>query len=202
MLVAAIELLDEVEPLALAARDLVEVLLHLRGELDVDEIAEMLAQQPRDRERGEARHERLALAEHVAAALDRADRRRVGRRPADADPLELLDQRRFGVSRRRRRLVPLRLERRVSRTRACRDRPARRRRSFGSDGLLLVELGRRIVAAFDVGAAEAGELDRLAGRREDACCPSSAPAPRSRSSVRSTRASTICDAIVRFQISS
>ena len=45
MLVAAIELLDEVEPLALAARDLIEVLFHLRGELDVDEIAEMLAQQ-------------------------------------------------------------------------------------------------------------------------------------------------------------
>ena len=41
MLVAAIELLDEVEPLALAARDLVEVLLHFGRELDVDEIAEM-----------------------------------------------------------------------------------------------------------------------------------------------------------------
>ena len=40
--VAAIELADEVEPLALAARDLVEVLLHLRGERDVDEIAEVL----------------------------------------------------------------------------------------------------------------------------------------------------------------
>ena len=41
VLVAAIELSDEVEPLALAARDLVEVFLHLRGELDVDEIAEV-----------------------------------------------------------------------------------------------------------------------------------------------------------------
>ena len=41
VLVAAVELLDEVEPLALAVGDLVEVLLHLRGELDVHEIAEV-----------------------------------------------------------------------------------------------------------------------------------------------------------------
>ncbi len=34
--VAAVELADEVEPFALAARDLIEVFLHLRGELDVD----------------------------------------------------------------------------------------------------------------------------------------------------------------------
>ena len=33
------------------------------------------------------------------------------------------------------------------------------------DRLLLFELRRRIVAAFDVGAAEAGELDRLAATR-------------------------------------
>ena len=77
MRVAAIELPDEVEPFALAARDLVEVLLHLRGERDVDQIAEVLAQQPGDRECREARHERLPLAEHVAAPLDGADGRRV-----------------------------------------------------------------------------------------------------------------------------
>ena len=41
MLIATIELADEVEPLALAAGDLVEVLFHLRGELDVDQVAEM-----------------------------------------------------------------------------------------------------------------------------------------------------------------
>src|SRR4029453_270014 len=102
--VGGIKSLDEIEPLALAARNLVEVLFHFGRELDVDEIAEMRDQQTRDRERGEAGHERLALPENVAAALDRADRRRVGGRTPDAEPLEFLDERRFGVPRRRRRL--------------------------------------------------------------------------------------------------
>ena len=108
--VAVVELADEVDPLAFAARDLVEVLFHLRREADVDEIAEMLAQKLRDRERGEARHERLALPEHVAPADDRGDGRRVRRRPADAGPLELLDERRLGEARRRRRFVTLRID--------------------------------------------------------------------------------------------
>ena len=166
MLVAAVELADEIEPLALAARDLIEVFLHLGGELDVDEIAEMLAQQPGDRERREARHERLALPEHVAAALDGADRRGEGRRTADADPLELLDQRRFGVARRRVRLVRLRLRGPARRTRVASAVDALADRQRRQHALLLFELGCRIVAALDVGAAEAGELDRLARRRE------------------------------------
>ena len=73
-MIAAIELPDEVEPLALAARDLVEVLLHLRRELDVDQITEMGPQQPRDRKRRKARHQRLALSEDVAAPFDGPDR--------------------------------------------------------------------------------------------------------------------------------
>src|SRR5207247_763313 len=91
--IAAIELADEIEPLALAARDLIEIFLHLRGELDVDEIAEVREQQPRDGERRETRHERLALPEDVAAPLDRPDRRRVGGRTSDPEPLEFLDER-------------------------------------------------------------------------------------------------------------
>ena len=65
---AAIELADEVERRPLAAGDLVEVLLHLRGEPEVDVVGEVRPQQARDRERGEARDQRLALPEHVAAA--------------------------------------------------------------------------------------------------------------------------------------
>ena len=118
--VAVVELAEELDRLALAARDLVEVLLHLRGEVGLDEVAEMLAQQLRHGERGEARHERLALPEHVAAADDRGDRRRERRRPADAEPLQLLDQRRFGEPRRRRGLVPLRLACRASAIGVCR----------------------------------------------------------------------------------
>ena len=45
LLVAAIELSEELDPLALAAGDLVEVLFHLGGEIDLDEVAEVLAQQ-------------------------------------------------------------------------------------------------------------------------------------------------------------
>ena len=107
MFVAAIELPDEIEPLTFAARNLVEVLFHLRRERDVDEIAEMRPQQPRHGKGRKARYQRLALPEDVAAPFDGADRRRVGRRPADAESFELLDERGFGVARRRRRFVPL-----------------------------------------------------------------------------------------------
>ena len=100
LLVSAVELADEIEPVPLAAGNLIEVLFHLGGELDVDEIAEVTAQQARDRKRRETGHERLALPEDVAAALDGPDRRRVGRRAADAEPLELLDERGFGEPRR------------------------------------------------------------------------------------------------------
>ncbi len=166
VLVAAKELPDEIEPVALAARNLIEILLHLRRERDVDEIVEVPAQEARDGEGRVARDQRLALTEHVPAALDRADRRSVGRRTPDAEPFELFDQRRLRVARRRRRIVTLRLER--NRPDAC-TRVALHQvadRQLRQDRLLLLELRRRIVAAFDIGAAEAGELDRLAGRGE------------------------------------
>ena len=200
--VAAVELPDEVQPLALAARDLVEVLLHLRRELDVDEIAEVLAEEPRDGERREARHERLALAEHVAAPLDGADRGGIGRRAADAEPLELLDERRFGVARRRHssRGPSARGRARRTRVRVASDALADRQRR--QHGFLLFEFGRRIVAALDVRAAEPGELDRLARCREHRRSRRRRRRPEISIVVRRTRASTICDAIVRFQISS
>ena len=66
---------------------------------------------------------------------------------------------------------------------------------------LLLEPRGGIVAALDVRAAEAGELDRLARCREDGLL-TVASAPEISIAVRRTRASTICDAIVRFQISS
>ena len=130
----------------------------------------MIAQQRGDRERREARHQRLALTEHVAALLNRGNRRRVGGRPADAVLLERLDQRGLGVSRRRGRLVPLRIQPHQRQPAVAGRRPIDpiADRALRQDRLLIAELARRIVAPFDVGAEEAGELDRLAARREHA----------------------------------
>src|SRR5262249_19655306 len=73
MLITAIELPNEIEPLPFASRNLIKILFHFCGELDVDQIAEMLTEKTRHGERGKTRHERLALPEDIAAALDRAD---------------------------------------------------------------------------------------------------------------------------------
>ncbi len=167
--VAAVERGDEVEPVLLAVGDLVEDLFHLGGEADVDVVGEVLAQQAGHRKRGEARHQRLALPRDVAAALDGGHGRRVGGRPADAFFLQPLHQRRFGVAGRRRGVVALGGERReiqglvepVGRVHLVAHGELRQQR------LLLAELGRRIVAALDIGAQVAGELDRLAAGRED-----------------------------------
>src|SRR6185436_257842 len=108
----------------------------------------------------------LSLTEHVAATHDGRNRRRERRWPADTETFQLLDERRFGEARRRRRLVPLRLHvaecdrRRAVAVNTVADLRLR------EDRFLLLELGDRIVAAFHIRAAEAGELDRLATRGE------------------------------------
>ena len=73
--------------------DLVEVVLHPRRELVVDELREVLLEQLDDGEGEELRHERLALLAHVAAVEDRPHDRRVRRRTADAALLERLHER-------------------------------------------------------------------------------------------------------------
>src|SRR5205085_6962013 len=94
--IAAVELADEIEPVALAARDLVEILFHFGRELHVDQVTKVATQQSRDCKCGEARDERFPLPEDISPALDRTNRRRVGGRAANAEALELLDERRFG----------------------------------------------------------------------------------------------------------
>ena len=69
------------------------------------------------------------------------------------------------------------------------------------DGLLRLELALRVVAALDVGAAVAGELDRLAVQVERAVL-AAGPCAVNSTVVLRTRASGICDAIVRFQMRS
>ena len=100
----AVAEVEGVEPLlgfALAARDRVERLLHRRGELVVDEVGEVALEQLHLGERGPRGDERAALLEHVVAAEDGLDHRRVRRRASDAAVLELLHQARLGVARRR-----------------------------------------------------------------------------------------------------
>ena len=86
-------------------------------------MTEVPFEQIRDRERGPRRHERGALAPHVAARLDRLDHRRVRGRPADAAFLELLHETRLGVARGRLRLVRRPARARCSATRCRLRRP-------------------------------------------------------------------------------
>ena len=91
--------------------DLVEVVLHLGGEGVVDEVGEVALHDVDHREGGERRHERRTLLPDVAAVLDGADDRCVGRRTPHAEFLEAFDERRLREATRRRRGVPLELER-------------------------------------------------------------------------------------------
>ena len=88
-------------PRALAARDLVELLLHARRELQVHELAEVLDQQVGHDLADELRLQPALLDGHVAAIDDGRDGRRVRGRPPDAVLLERLDERRLRVARRR-----------------------------------------------------------------------------------------------------
>src|SRR2546426_1088222 len=95
------ELADDGDPLDLARGDTVEVLLHPNGEARVDDLREVLAQEIGDDEADVLGHEGSAFLSNIPAIHQRGDRRRVCRRPADAELLERLDERRFREARRR-----------------------------------------------------------------------------------------------------
>ena len=96
-----VERLQQRDPRALAAGDLVELLLHARRELEVDVVAEVLDQQVGHDAGDRLRAQAALLDPDVAAIDDRRDRRGVGRRATDAVLLEGLDQGRLGEARRR-----------------------------------------------------------------------------------------------------
>ncbi|MPM17748.1 hypothetical protein SDC9_64147 [bioreactor metagenome] len=160
-LTAPVEVVQHLEPLGLAAGDLVEVLLHLGGEGVVDQLGEVLLQQPGDGEGEPGRHQGGALLEHVVAAGDGPDDRRVRRRPADLELLELGDQRRLGVAGRRLRLVALGLDP------GDVDRPALGQLRQPALGVV----GHPVVDRLDVGLEEAGEGDGAAAGDEGAGLP-------------------------------
>ena len=147
---AEVEVGQHGEPLGLTGGDLVEHVLHLGGERVVHQLGEVLFQQPGDREGQPGRDQRGSLLEHVVPAGDRADDRRVRRRPADLQLLQLRHQRGLGVAGRRASLV----------TRG-RDLLGPQLLSFGElrDAPLAVVVGGALVGGLHVRLHEAGEGD-------------------------------------------
>ena len=80
-----------VGPAALATGDLVEVVLHLGGEVVLHELAEVVFEQLDDAEGLPVRHECLAALAHIAAE-NGVDDRREGRRSADPLLFKRLDE--------------------------------------------------------------------------------------------------------------
>ena len=112
---AEVEPAQPVHPRALAVGDVVQVVLDRGGEAVVDQTGEVGLEQADDRERRPRRHHRGALLEDVTAVLDRLHDRGVGGRPADAEFLHRLDQRRLGEARRRAGVCPSASKPRASR---------------------------------------------------------------------------------------
>src|SRR6478609_10309153 len=81
--------------------DPVEVLFHPRREGHVEDVGELLDHRLLDQLAELGREEAPGLDLHVLARGERRDDRRVGRRAADAEALELLDQARFREAGRR-----------------------------------------------------------------------------------------------------
>ena len=147
-------------PLLLAVADLVEHVLHLRGESVLDVGAEVLDQELADDLADVGRDEGAAAHLDVAAIAQRLDDRGVGRGPADAVGLERLDEARLGVARRRLREVLLRPDR--LEVDALAD--FERRQALV---VLALDVGLVLVVVLVIGGEKAGFEQRLAIRAED-----------------------------------
>ena len=92
----------------MAACDTVESGLHIRGELVIHILRELGLQQFDDGERQPGRNQCTAALIHVSAVDDGGDDARVRGRASDLLLFQRLDERRFGVARRRLSLMPVR----------------------------------------------------------------------------------------------
>ena len=153
------------DPVLLAGGDPVQVALHGGGEVVVDELGEVLLQQPGDGEGEPGRHQGLAAVVDVAAVGDGGHGGRVGRGAADLALLEGLDQGGLGVARRRRGLVAGGLGVQGGQLLAGDHRGQAHVLGVlgGGAGVVLVALG---VAPLLVGGQEAAEGDDGARRRQ------------------------------------
>src|SRR5690606_25609072 len=101
LLEVAIELVEQVLPLALTLGHIVEMLLHGGGEAVIHQVGEALVETLGDDVAHLLGIEAAVVHRHVAAILNGGDDRSVGRRTADAAFFQLLDQAGFGIARRR-----------------------------------------------------------------------------------------------------
>jgi hypothetical protein len=83
------------------AGNVVELVLEMGGEIVGDVALEEALEEGGQKPPALLGNEAVLLEADIAAVLQRLEGRRVGRRPADAQLLHLLDQARFGVTRRR-----------------------------------------------------------------------------------------------------
>ncbi len=94
----AVELVENVFPVALALGHIVEVLFHTGGEAVVHQVREALGPVLGNDVTHLLRIETTVVQRHITAVLDGGDDRRVGRRTTDAALFHLLDQAGFGVT--------------------------------------------------------------------------------------------------------
>ena len=83
------------------ARHLVELVFQIGGEIVFDVALEEAGQERGDQPAAVLRHKPAPVEPHVIAVLQHLDDRGIGRRPADAQFLELLDQAGLAIARRR-----------------------------------------------------------------------------------------------------
>ncbi len=85
---------------AVARRDLVELVLEIGGEVVFDIAAEEVGEECRDEPALVLRDQAVLVLPHIVAVLDRGDDRGIGGGPADAELLHPLHERRLGIARR------------------------------------------------------------------------------------------------------
>ena len=145
----SVEATQERDPLAFATGDLVELLLHPRGEGDVHVVAEVLDQEVGDDRPDRLRTKAPLLHPDIPAIDDRRDGGGVRRGPADPVFLERLDEARLREARRRLGEVLRR-----GRVRDARDVALGEGRQAGP---LLLVVGGVVIAALGVHPGEAVE---------------------------------------------
>ena len=98
---AAIELVQIGQAIGIACGDVVERFLHVRRELDIDQLRKIVLQQPGHGQGREGGHQLTSRFADVTAVLDRADDAGIGTGTPHALLFQFTDQRGFGEPRRR-----------------------------------------------------------------------------------------------------